>query len=87
MHQPCRNETVYYDNVANIIDMMSCVLYHLGDLCAPGFIINTILGERHKKLFMLGEFRFNDIISYLNDNDLESIYDKEFLEPLASNTS
>lgn len=58
---------------------MTVLLYHLGDLCTPGLIINEILGDKNKKLFMLARYEFNNIISYLNDNNLDSIYDKKYL--------
>jgi hypothetical protein len=60
--------------------MYSLNLYHLGDNCEPGIIINDILNIKTKTLFMLGVYRFNDIICYLNDNHFEKIYDKNYLE-------
>ena len=60
--------------------MYSLNLYHLGDHCEPGIIINDILNIKTKTLFMLGVYSFNNIISYLNDNDYEKIYDKKYLQ-------
>ena len=58
---------------------MSCELYHLGDICTPGLLINDILNQKEKKLFMLGIYEFNNIIDYLNENKLEEIYNREHL--------
>lgn len=56
--------------------MSNIELCHLGDDCALGIIIDDIL-QRHKKmLFMLGVFKFNDILFYLNNNNFENIYNK-----------
>lgn len=54
-------------------------LYHLGDNCAPGIIINDILKCKIKKLFMLGGYSFNDILFYLKDGNYEKIYNEENL--------
>jgi len=55
-------------------------LVHLGDNCAPGIIINDILNIRKKTLFMLGMYPLNNIITYLNDNKYENIYDLQYLD-------
>lgn len=60
-------------------------LVHFGDNCAPGIIIDDILNTKIKQLFMLGIFTFNDIIMYLQDNDLHSIYDIRYLEKTSNN--
>lgn len=65
------------------MDTSKLRLYHLGDICTPGLIINDILGEKNKKLFMLGNYAFNDILAYLEDDDLDSIYDRGLLEVMA----
>jgi hypothetical protein len=54
-------------------------LCHLGNACAPGILINEILKIKKKTLFMLAIYHFNDIITYLNDNNYENIYDKNLL--------
>jgi len=36
--------------------MYQLELYHLGDQCEPGIIIDDILNIRQKTLFMLGNF-------------------------------
>jgi hypothetical protein len=51
-------------------------LCHLGDHCATGIIINDILCQKTKHLFMLGIYKFNDILHYLKDNNYNKIYDK-----------
>ena len=55
-------------------------LCHLGDACAPGIIINHILNIKKKTLFMLAVYHFNDIITYLNDNNYENIYNTDLLD-------
>ena len=55
-------------------------MYHFGDQCAPGIIIDDILKQKKKKLFMLAVYLFNDILKYLTDNELESIYDKQYFK-------
>ena len=56
-------------------------LFHLGDNCAPGIIIDDILHIKKKCLFMLGNFDFNDIENYLrNCGSFEKIYDKDNLK-------
>src|SRR3989339_814590 len=60
--------------------MKEIELYHLGDFCEPGIIINDILNDKKKLLFMLGNYNFNDIVSYLKDNDFEKIYDRNFFQ-------
>ena len=57
-----------------------CDLIHLGDHCAPGIIINDILLRNEKLLFMLGVYSFDSIIKYLEFENLELIYDKQFLQ-------
>lgn len=52
---------------------------HFGDNCEPYMIINDILKNKKKHLFMLGMYAFNNILSYLKDNNYEKIYDKEDL--------
>ena len=59
---------------------MTTDLYHFGDQCAPGIIIDDILKQKKKKLFMLAVYLFNDILKYLTDNELESIYDKQYFK-------
>ena len=62
--------------------MYQIELYHLGDQCAPGIIIDDILNIHNKTLFMLGVYKFNDIIKYLNDNsnnNYEIIYEDKLL--------
>jgi hypothetical protein len=54
-------------------------LCHLGDACAPGIIIDEILNIRKKTLFMLGIYKFNDILNYLTEGNYENIYNKEDL--------
>ena len=58
---------------------MTIDLYHFGDQCAPGIIINDILKQKNKKMFMLAVYIFNDILNYLTEFDLNSIYDKKYL--------
>lgn len=53
---------------------------YLGDHCATNIIINDILAIKKPKLFMLGGFRFDDIIKYLSEQKLEEIYDKKYLK-------
>jgi len=54
-------------------------LCHLGDDCAPGIIIDDILKQNKKHLFMLGVYPFNNILLYLKDCNYEKIYDKNEL--------
>jgi aromatic ring-cleaving dioxygenase len=54
-------------------------LCHFGENSAPGIIINDILKDKKYKLFMLGVYNFNDILSYLKDGNYENIYDKKNL--------
>jgi hypothetical protein len=54
-------------------------LYFLGDQCAPGILINDILHDKMKKLFMLGIFPFNSIVDYISDRVWSSIYDIQYL--------
>jgi len=54
-------------------------LFPFGDHCGPGIIINDILHDKTKKLFMLGFFGFNQIVDYIKNNDFESIYDIQYL--------
>ena len=58
---------------------MDIELCHLGDDCASGIIIDDIIYQKKKLLFMLGEYNFNDIFNYLNDNKFEEIYNKDKL--------
>jgi hypothetical protein len=60
-------------------------LCHLGDDCAPGIIIEDILKHKKKQLFMLGTYLFNDILSYLKDDNYETIYDRKYLRILPNN--
>jgi len=60
-------------------------LCHFGEDCAPGIIINDILNQKDKLLFMLGNYRLNDILFYLKDGNYEKIYDKEDLIILPNN--
>jgi hypothetical protein len=60
-------------------------LCHLGDDCAPGIIINDILKQKEKHLFMLGVYRFNDILLYLENCNYEKIYDNDDLIILPNN--
>ena len=64
---------------------MEINLIHFGDQCAPGIIIEDILKIKKKQLFMLGIYKFNDIIKYLQDNNLYKIYDKNYLEKITNN--
>jgi hypothetical protein len=66
--------------------MTSVDLYHLGDQCAPGIIIDDILHQKKKTLFMLAIYEFNDILHYLLDNQYEKIYSKPHLKLLPNNT-
>ena len=54
-------------------------LCHFGDQCAPGIIIDDILKQQIKTLFMLGLYSFNNILSYLKDGNYENIYNEENL--------
>jgi hypothetical protein len=54
-------------------------LIDFGDNCMPNFLIRNVLKIKHKTLFMLGGFYFNDIIKYLKDGQFEKIYQKEYL--------
>jgi hypothetical protein len=54
---------------------------YLGDQCATNIIINDILKRKKKLLFMLGAFRFDNIVQFLEENKWEEIYDKKFLKP------
>lgn len=54
-------------------------LCHFGEDCAPEIIINHILKQSDKQLFMLGIYPLNNILTYLNDCNYERIYDKEQL--------
>ena len=58
---------------------MDIELCHLGDDCASGIIIDDIIYQHKKLLFMLGEYHFNDIYNYLHNNHLEDIYNKDKL--------
>ena len=58
-------------------------LLHFGDECTPHIIINDILKQRKKTLFMLGHYSFNDILNYINDNNYEAIYDRQYLKVTA----
>jgi hypothetical protein len=60
-----------------VYDMVD--IYHFGENCATGIIINDILKNKTKTLFMLAQYAFNDILSYLKDGNYESIYDKKYL--------
>ena len=66
---------------------MHISLYHLGDRCGPGIIIDDILKQKKKCLFMLGFYPFNDILHYLNDNHYENIYNKKYLLPDANDST
>lgn len=59
--------------------MYNIDLCHLGDNCGPGILIDDILNIHKKCLFMLGIYEFNNILTYLNDNNYEKIYKKEYL--------
>lgn len=52
---------------------------HFGNQCAPGIIINEILGNKQKNLFQLGIYEFDNIYKYLVDESYESIYDNKYL--------
>ena len=54
-------------------------LYHFGDQCAPGIIIDDILKINKKTLFMLGFYSFNNILYFLQDNNYEQIYNRDNL--------
>lgn len=63
-------------------------LIHFGEQCAPGIIINDILGQKRKNLFQMGFYSFNGILAYLTQNQLETIYQPDLLvnasnQPLA----
>lgn len=58
---------------------MNIELLHLGDQCAPGILIQDILGEKTKKLFMLAFFPFNNIIKYIKSDNYKTIYDNQYL--------
>jgi len=60
-------------------------LIHFGDNCAPGILINDILKIKKKQLFMLGVYPFNDILKYLQKNNLHEIYDKKYLKKTKDN--
>lgn len=60
-------------------------LFHLGDFCEPGIIIDDILNIRQKQLFMLGHYNFNDIARFLHENNYHSIYDRDSLRINAAN--
>lgn len=62
-------------------------LIHFGNNCAPGIIIQDILKIRKKQLFMLGYYVFNDIIKYLQDDNLYKIYDKNYLIKMEDGTT
>ena len=49
-------------------------LVDFGSNCLPSVLIRNILGNPTKSLFMLGLYPFNDILSYLEEGDLEAIY-------------
>jgi hypothetical protein len=51
--------------------MCSIELCHFGDHCEPGIIIDDILKQSKKCLFMLGVYNFNNIYKYLIDDDYE----------------
>jgi hypothetical protein len=55
-------------------------LVQLGNDCASGIIINDMLQQRVKNLFMLGLYEFNQIVNYLNSNNYENIYNRDLLE-------
>lgn len=59
--------------------MENLELCHFGDQCAPGIIMDDILNIRKKHLFMLGIFKFNDILKFLKENNYEKIYDRKYL--------
>jgi len=65
--------------------MNNIELCHFGDMCAPGIIINYILKQEVKTLFMLGKYSFNDILLYLEDCNYENIYNKDHLTILPNN--
>ena len=50
-------------------------LYHLGCYCTPGLIINGILKQTEKTLFMLGIYNIDGITAYLENDNLDEIYD------------
>jgi hypothetical protein len=54
-------------------------LIDFGDNCLPSILIRKICNKQTKHLFMLGVYNFNDIIPFLQDDDYESIYKKEYL--------
>jgi hypothetical protein len=58
---------------------MNISLCHFGDNCAPGILIDDIIKQNIKFPFMLGGYDFNNILNYLNDNNYEKIYSKEYL--------
>ena len=60
-------------------------LIHFGDNCAPGILINDILKIKKKQLFMLGVYPFNDILKYLQKNNLHEIYDKKYFKKTKDN--
>ena len=55
-------------------------LFHFGDNCAPGIIIDDILNIHKKQLFMLAIYKFNDILDYLKENKYREIYDKKYFK-------
>lgn len=58
---------------------MNISLCHFGDNCAPGILIDDILKQNKKLLFMLGGYDFNNILNFLIDNNYEKIYSREYL--------
>jgi hypothetical protein len=62
-------------------------LCHLGNNCEPGILIDKILKNNKKTLFMLGVYGFNNIIPYLKDGCFEDIYKKEYLSIRMNETS
>ena len=74
-----------YKKLPYKIYMANIELCHFGDHCEPGILIDDILKLKKKGLFMLGVYEFNNILSYLNENNLEKIYSKEHLIVLPDN--
>ena len=57
-----------------------CDLISLGDFCgAYALILQSIFKMKPNMLFDLGFFHFNNIIKYLNKNDLSAIYKTDYL--------
>ena len=62
-------------NLSESTGPMEVVLHHLGNNCAPGIIINDILGIKQKSLFMLLFIPFWSMVDYITNDNLEEIHD------------